>query len=168
MNQRTINIADVEATRRLGRRLGSALQAGDLVALIGPLGSGKTTLVKGIAAGAGVADSRQVNSPTFVIVNEYETGLSPAPRIYHIDAYRLRGGGDLESLGFDEMLSLGAVLIEWADRVQGVLPSSRLEISIEPVDENRRRFLCRAFGSATRLLDRLGPDERIVRPAVNG
>lgn len=164
MNQRTINIADVEATRRLGRRLGSALQAGDLVALIGPLGSGKTTLVKGIAAGAGVADSRQVNSPTFVIVNEYETSLSPAPRVFHIDAYRLRGGGDLESLGFDEMLSLGAVLIEWADRVQDILPSSRLEIVIEPVDENRRRFLCRASGSAAGLLDRLAWMSRLSDP----
>ncbi|MDM8005156.1 MAG: tRNA (adenosine(37)-N6)-threonylcarbamoyltransferase complex ATPase subunit type 1 TsaE [Phycisphaerae bacterium] len=164
MNRRTIDIADVEATRQLGRRLGSALRVGDLVALIGPLGSGKTTLVKGIAAGAGVADPRQVNSPTFVIVNEYETSLSSAPRVYHIDAYRLRGGGDLQSLGFDEMLSLGAVLIEWADRVQDILPPNHLQLTIEPIDEHRRRFQCRASGTAVELLDRLGGPSGLSGP----
>lgn len=164
MIERSIHVANIEATRQIGRRLGSALRVGDLVALIGPLGSGKTTLVKGIASGAGVADARQVNSPTFVIVNEYETSLSPTPRIYHIDAYRLRGGGDLESLGFEEMLSLGAVVIEWADRVEDVLPPQRLSITIEPVDENCRRFDCAASETAVNLLERLGPADALSEP----
>ena len=164
MTERTIDVADLEGTRQIGRRLGAGLRIGDVVALIGPLGSGKTTLVKGIAAGAGVADARQVNSPTFVIVNEYETSLSPTPRVYHVDAYRLRGGGDLDSLGFEEMLSLGAVIIEWADRVEDVLPPQRLTITIEPVDENRRRFDCAASGTAIGLLERLGAADALSEP----
>jgi tRNA threonylcarbamoyladenosine biosynthesis protein TsaE len=164
MNERTIDVAGLDVTQRIGRRLGAALRIGDVVALIGPLGSGKTTLVKGVAAGAGVADSRQVNSPTFVIVNEYETSLSPTPRLFHIDAYRLRGGGDLELLGFEEMLSFGAVLIEWADRVADVLPADRLTITIEPVDENRRQFHCTAGGSAGYLLDKLDTANALSDP----
>ncbi len=164
MTERTIDVADLEGTRRIGQRLGAGLRIGDLLALIGPLGSGKTTLVKGIASGAGVADARQVNSPTFVIVNEYETSLSPTPRIYHVDAYRLRGGGDLESLGFEEMLSLGAVIIEWADRVEDILPPQRLTITIEPMDENRRRFDCAASGTAAELLERLGATDALSEP----
>ena len=159
----TIDIADLDATHRIGRRLGSALRAGHVVALVGPLGSGKTTLVKAIAAGAGVADPRQVNSPTFVIVNEYETGGTPAsPRLYHVDAYRLRGGGDLEALGFDEMCTQGPVLIEWADRVADLLPADRFTINIEPIDERRRRFHCTAEGrTAQNLIACLRPDDEL-------
>lgn len=164
MNERILDVADLEATRRIGRRLGAGLRTGDLVALVGPLGSGKTTLVKAVAAGAGVADPRQVTSPTFVIVNEYQTSLSPAPWLYHVDAYRLAGGGDLESLGFEEMLGQGAVLIEWADRVAEVLPAERLTVAIEPVDENRRRFHCSASGTAGDLLERLAATDVLSGP----
>jgi tRNA threonylcarbamoyladenosine biosynthesis protein TsaE len=133
----------LDATHQIGRRLGAALSTGDVVALVGPLGSGKTALVRGIAEGAGVADPRDVNSPTFVIVNEYET---PSLRLYHVDTYRLRHSGDLEALGFDEMLAQGVLLIEWADRVEDVLPADRLTLNLEPVDDHRRRFDCTAGG----------------------
>ena len=143
-----IEIENLDATHRVGQRLGRALETGHVLALIGPLGSGKTTLVKGIADGAGVADLRQVNSPTFVIVNEYDAGDSrTALRIYHVDAYRLRGSDDLEALGFGEMLTLGAVLVEWADKVADLLPPETLTIEIEPVDDHRRRFRCSARGA---------------------
>ena len=141
----TIDIQDLDATHRVGRRLGTILKTGDVVALIGPLGSGKTTLVKAVADGAGLGDLRQVTSPTFVIVNEYDAGAPPTTlRLYHVDAYRLRGSDDLEALGFDEMLTLGAVLIEWADKVADLLPPETLTIEIEPVDDHRRRFCCSA------------------------
>jgi tRNA threonylcarbamoyladenosine biosynthesis protein TsaE len=136
-----------EMTHDMGRRLGSVLAAGDVVALVGPLGSGKTALVRGIAEGAGVADPREVNSPTFVIVNEYEGCPSgPVLRLYHIDTYRLRNSHDLDALGFDEMLAQGAALIEWADRVEDLLPPDRLTITLEPLDDQRRSLHCVAGG----------------------
>ncbi len=138
---------DLSDTQDWGRRLGSRLTTGLVIALIGPLGSGKTTLVKSVAAGAGVADARAVNSPTFVLVNEYEAARADETlHIYHIDTYRLRGSGDLEALGFEEMRERGAVLIEWADRVLDVLPEDRLTVRIEPIGEYRRRFICQAGG----------------------
>lgn len=144
---------DLIATDRLGRALGEKLRVGDMVALVGPLGSGKTTLVKSIAAGAGVPDPRDVNSPTFVIVNEYDAYRPSGPlRIYHIDTYRLRGGRDLETLGFDEMTALGLVLIEWADRVAEILPADRLNVSITPTGQEGRRFELSATGSASRRI----------------
>lgn len=137
----------LETTHAIGRRLGAALAVTDVVALIGPLGSGKTALVRGIAQGAGVSDPREVNSPTFVIVNEYEAALAPRPlRLFHIDTYRLRHSGDLDALGFDEMLADGAVLIEWADRVEDLLPPDRLNLTLEPLDDHRRRIHCASGG----------------------
>lgn len=139
---------DLPATHALGRRLGSALSAGDVVALIGPLGSGKTTFVKGIAAGAGVPDLRQVNSPTFVIVNEYAAHRPEGElTIHHIDVYRLRGSEDLDAIGFDEMCRTGAVIVEWADRVLDLMPPERLTITIDPISDTARRFRFEPFGA---------------------
>jgi len=153
MNKLSLCSDSVKATHEIGRQLGAALVCGHVVALVGPLGSGKTTLVKGIADGAGVADLRQVNSPTFVIVNEYEAVCAGAGlRIYHIDAYRLLDAGDLEALGFDEMYSQGAVVLEWADRVEPLLPADRLSITLAAIDNCRRRLTCRAGGPVSELL----------------
>jgi tRNA threonylcarbamoyladenosine biosynthesis protein TsaE len=139
----------VAETESFGRRLGESLQSGDLISLIGPLGAGKTRLVKGIAAGMGVADLRRVNSPTFVIVQEYagRTGL------IHVDAYRLRSVEDLLAIGFEEFAGRGAVVIEWADKVAPILPADRLEIHIVPTGETSRRLVLSARGPASgRLL----------------
>ncbi len=135
-----------DATHRIGRWLGAGLFPGHVVALLGPLGSGKTTLVRGIADGAGVSDLRQVNSPTFVIVNEYDASARTAFHIYHVDTYRLRGSEDLEALGFDEMCEQGAVIVEWADRVPELLPADRLTLEIVVLDDHRRRFVASAGG----------------------
>ncbi len=153
----TLPAADLAATDRIGRRLGAALRPRHVVALIGPLGSGKTTLVKSVAASAGVADPRQVNSPTFVIVNEYDAHSPAGPlRLYHVDAYRLRNAADLDALGFDEMADRGAVLVEWADRGAGLLPDDHLRIEIDTLGETARRFRCTAGGvNAQTLLDAL-------------
>jgi len=107
-----------EETIEVGRRIGGGLRGGEVIGLCGALGSGKTHLVKGIAAGAGAVDCGQVTSPTFVIVNEYSGRLE----IYHIDAYRLSSAAEFEMIGFDDYCYAGSVvLIEWADKVESVL-----------------------------------------------
>ena len=107
-----------EETIHFGQRIGSQLRGSEVVAVCGPLGSGKTHLIKGIASGAGAKDSREVNSPTFVIVNEYSGRLD----IYHIDAYRLNSVSEFEMLGFDDYCyPQSVVLIEWADKVESAI-----------------------------------------------
>ena len=106
-------------TIALGRVIGEQLKGGEILGISGPLGSGKTHLIKGIAAGLDAEDyARTVSSPTFVLVNEYHGRLD----IYHIDAYRLDTPADFESIGFDDFCSPNSVvLIEWADKVQSAL-----------------------------------------------
>ena len=125
-----------EQTAALGQALGRLLHPGDLVALSGPLGSGKTQFVKGMAVGLEVPAEEPAVSPTFVLVREYVGRL----RLYHVDAYRLRGGSELLALGLDEMLDdpQGVVAVEWADRVAGALPSCAWRIALAHVDEHTR------------------------------
>ncbi|MGB2821052.1 MAG: tRNA (adenosine(37)-N6)-threonylcarbamoyltransferase complex ATPase subunit type 1 TsaE [Phycisphaerae bacterium] len=124
-------------TRALGRRLAKRLARGDCVALIGPLGAGKTVLVRGIAEGLGVGDDRLVSSPTYVLVHEYPADVP----LYHVDLYRMVDpAAELADLGLDEMLADGVVVIEWADRAGGALPRRRWEIEIEIIGERGRRF----------------------------
>lgn len=141
--ERTFVSHNVEETLALGGRIGGALRPGAVVALVGQLGSGKTHLVKGIARGNDTPANVIVNSPTFVIVNEYSGRL----HLYHIDAYRLSGADELDAIGFDEMCTAGgAVLVEWADRVIECLPADRLEISFELAGPTTRRLQLRASG----------------------
>jgi tRNA threonylcarbamoyladenosine biosynthesis protein TsaE len=117
---KTIQIVSnsVEKTFETGKKIGSLLEPGKVVCLSGPLGSGKTTLIKGIAAGAGAAKPELVNSPTYVIVNEYQGRFN----IFHIDAYRINTIAEFEALGFEEFIGPdSAVLIEWADKVAQAL-----------------------------------------------
>ena len=127
-----------DETIEFGRRLGSQLKGGEVVALCGPLGSGKTHLIKGIAAGAGAGDQKRINSPTFVIVNEYSGRLD----IYHIDAYRLNSVSEFEMLGFDDFCyPQSVVLIEWADRVESALQDLHcLRIEIEHAGPTTRKI----------------------------
>jgi len=124
-------------TTRLGAALASALHPGTVVALIGPLGAGKTRLVQAVAIALGVAPGT-VTSPTFVLVNEYAGGIIP---VYHFDTYRLKDDDEFLNLGPDEYFdSDGITFIEWADRVAHLLPQDRLEINIEPTGETERRI----------------------------
>jgi tRNA threonylcarbamoyladenosine biosynthesis protein TsaE len=108
-----------DQTIELGHRIGQQLKGGEIVAICGALGSGKTHLIKGIAAGAGAEDSgRDVSSPTFVIVKEYKARVD----IYHVDAYRLNSIAEFEKIGFDDLCyPHSIVLIEWADKIESAL-----------------------------------------------
>lgn len=136
------------ATQRLGARLGRVVGAGDVVALVGPLGAGKTAFVQGLARGLEVTSAR-VASPTFTIVNEH-AGRLP---LYHVDLYRLDDPGELEEIGFGEYLARGGVtVVEWFDRFPEAQPADRLEVRIEPTGARARRLHARAFGDRSAAL----------------
>lgn len=123
-----------EQTRRVGMRLGALLAPGDLVCLDGDLGSGKTTLMQGIAIGWGSLDP--VSSPTFVLINVYRGPR--AARLYHMDAYRISGYEEAEELDVETMLAQGPLVIEWADRVQPVLPEERIWVHLSWISDEQR------------------------------
>ncbi len=141
------------ATRRLGRKLGAALQPGDFVALTGDLGAGKTLLVKAAAEGAGV--SEPATSPSFALINVYRGGRVP---LQHLDLYRLAGPVELFALGFDDLLAEpAATLCEWAEKAGKALPPDRLDISLEVVGPKSRRVRLSARGDRGKaLLEALG------------
>ncbi len=114
-----------EQTFQLARRLGELVPAGTVLGLSGDLGSGKTLFTKGLARGLGVEAYQRVNSPTFVIKQEYQGRL----RLHHYDTYRLGGVEELEMLGFSEHFgSESVVIVEWAERVEELLPPNTLKI----------------------------------------
>ncbi len=131
-----------EETMNVGRDIGDALEGGEVIALQGPLGVGKTILIKGIAEALGVEDTRDVRSPTFVLIRTY-AGLTTGGKditIYHIDAYRV-SGADLDEIGGREMFSDdGVVLIEWADRVISGLPAECINITLEHTGPETRKI----------------------------
>ena len=136
-----------EETVELGRRLGEQLVPGDVIALVGPLGAGKTQLTRGIALGAG--STGRVTSPTFKLVNEYDGRV----RVYHLDAYRLHGADDLVALGCDEFFDGdGAAVVEWADRVAEALPDDRVRVDIAITGATSRRL---TFSTAGPRAERL-------------
>jgi tRNA threonylcarbamoyladenosine biosynthesis protein TsaE len=129
----TVHSMSAAQTEQFGRELAAALEPGDLVALSGDLGAGKTCLIQGIAAGLGVTEV--VNSPTFVLLNIY-AGRSAAGMslsVYHFDLYRLATNEELEDIGaldfFDD--PQGISLVEWAERMPDLLPAARWEIRLE-------------------------------------
>jgi tRNA threonylcarbamoyladenosine biosynthesis protein TsaE len=147
----TFDLTDPAATTAFGRRLGELLFPGAVVALVGQLGAGKTHLVRAIAEGLGIADSRVVSSPTFVLIQEYAARLP----VYHFDAYRLRGEGEFFDLGIHEYFeSAGVCLVEWADRVAGCLPAERLQITLTVTGEQSRRL--QLDGHGRRYSDLIG------------
>jgi tRNA threonylcarbamoyladenosine biosynthesis protein TsaE len=141
----TVLSSSVERTRAIGRALGRAAPPGTVVALSGQLGAGKTQLAKGVAEGLGV--TTVVNSPTFVLMNEHEGRL----RLHHIDAYRLGDPEEAAAAGLlDEREVAGVAVIEWADRLDGWLPSERLDISLtaDPSEPTVRHLTWAAHGGA--------------------
>jgi tRNA threonylcarbamoyladenosine biosynthesis protein TsaE len=132
-----------EDTLRIGRTIAKSLKKGDIICLFGQLGSGKTVLAKGIAAGLGIK-KKLIISPTFVLIREYLNARFP---FYHVDLYRLKKAQDIFTLGYEEYLDgNGILLIEWADRLKGYLPSEYLKIEIIIKNKKSRIFKLSGFG----------------------
>jgi tRNA threonylcarbamoyladenosine biosynthesis protein TsaE len=131
-----------EQTRRMGMRLGAMLRPGDLVCLSGDLGSGKTTLVQGIAQGWGSLD--QVSSPTFVLVNQYRRPDGAV--LHHMDAYRMRDAAEAEDLDMDILLETGALIVEWPERIRAALPPQRIWVALSWVADEKRAMVFAASG----------------------
>ena len=146
-------------TRRIGMRLGALLEPGDVIGLVGDLGSGKTTLVQGISAGWGSLDT--ASSPTFILVNVYRKHVlgrevSDVKRFFHLDAYRLEGDQEAIELDLDAFINQGPLVVEWANRIEKALPEEILWINLRWVDENQRDIIFSAVGDDyQRLLEKL-------------
>lgn len=139
----------VEETRAFGEYLGRLFAPGDVVALYGELGSGKTTLVQGIAQGLGL-QPRRIKSPTFVLMREYP---GEAATLVHLDGYRLEGPPAVSWLDMDLMFAPSKItLIEWAERFEGLLPPDYLAIRLEHVSANRRRIALLPQGERARTV----------------
>jgi tRNA threonylcarbamoyladenosine biosynthesis protein TsaE len=122
----TLTAATAAETQAIAERLGGLLAPGDVLALVGPLGAGKTTFVQGLARGLGVPPERHVASPTFALVNEHP-GRVP---LVHADLYRIEDARELAELGLTDAFDRAAVAIEWLDRFPDAAPADRLEIAI--------------------------------------
>ena len=122
-----------EQTIELGTRIGEKLRPGDILAMRGTLGAGKTTFTKGLARGLGITD--EVTSPTFTLISEYQGRLP----LYHMDTYRLEGPDDFLDLGVEELLNgQGVCVIEWSEKIQEIMPADHIVITLESVGNNGR------------------------------
>ncbi len=125
-----------QETEALGAKLSSRLKAGDVVALYGGLGMGKTAFVRGMAAGLGL-DSTQVSSPTFALVNDYGGN----PPLIHFDMYRISGWEDLYSTGFFDYMDAGTILaVEWSENIENALPEHSIRVSFSRLSDNQREI----------------------------
>src|SRR5688572_21803277 len=151
LSRGTVRSDGADRTRTIGRALGRSAPPGTVLALVGELGAGKTQLAKGVADGLGVRGV--VNSPTFVLMNEHAGRL----RLFHIDAYRLGDPEEALTAGLlDDRQADGIVVIEWADRLDGLLPAERLEITLRtpPGEPDARLLDWEAHGDAHERLAR--------------
>jgi tRNA threonylcarbamoyladenosine biosynthesis protein TsaE len=124
----SVSLPDAEATRALGRRLSETLRAGDLVLVVGELGAGKTTLVKGIGEGLGVEGA--ITSPTFIIARVHRAPAGRPPLV-HVDAYRLTSLAELDDLDLDEAVSDAVTVVEWGEGLAEVLADSYLVVTLD-------------------------------------
>ena len=125
-----------DETEALGRRMGRLLEGGEMIALFGGLGMGKTAFVRGLAEGLGI-DPNDVSSPTFAIVHEHEGRVT----LYHFDMYRVESWDDLYTTGFFDYLGKGVVVTEWSENIEGALPEDRINMEISaPGHDDTRLF----------------------------
>lgn len=130
-----IHTNSAEETMAFGERLGSLLRRGDVLALFGDLGAGKTTFTKGLALGLKLTDD--IHSPTFTLIHEHPGDIA----LYHIDLYRLSCEAEVEMIGIEEYIyGDGVTIIEWADRMKSMLPQSRLDIEFKMKSDTQREL----------------------------
>ncbi|MGO1370071.1 tRNA (adenosine(37)-N6)-threonylcarbamoyltransferase complex ATPase subunit type 1 TsaE [Senegalia sp. (in: firmicutes)] len=139
---------DTRETEKLGEKIGKLLNSGDVICLDGDLGAGKTTLTKSIARGLEVEE--YVTSPTFTIVNEYDGRL----HVNHFDVYRIADIDEMYDIGYEEYIYSESVsIIEWASNIGEILPDQRIEIYIETIDANSRKFNIKLIGERYKYLE---------------
>jgi len=127
-------------TIKLGEKLARRLKKGDIVALYGELGSGKTTFTKGVGKGLGVKNARRINSPTFVLIKEYDARIP----VYHLDLYRLDNLQDIEHIAVEEYIyGDGVTIIEWAEKLECLLPKKHIAVKFRIKGENEREISIR-------------------------
>lgn len=147
----TLTLAGEAETARLGAVLARHVAPGDVITLAGDLGSGKTTLARGFLAAWG--HQGEVPSPTFTLVQAYDTQAGP---VFHIDAYRLKRAEEIWELGFEDALETGVTLLEWPERVAGVLPDDRLEVAFrDGASRAERTVQITAHGALAERFDEL-------------
>ncbi|WP_294427977.1 tRNA (adenosine(37)-N6)-threonylcarbamoyltransferase complex ATPase subunit type 1 TsaE [uncultured Treponema sp.] len=130
----TFHTSSANETIELGKKIGSLLTKGDIIALQGTLAAGKTTITKGIASSLGVKD--EITSPTFCLISEYEGKLP----LYHMDVYRLEGGDDFINLGVEDLIyGNGVSLIEWSEKIMSELPKKTIILKLEPIEGTDER-----------------------------
>jgi len=133
-----------EQTQRLGARLGALLKPGDVVCLSGDMGAGKTVFARGVGIGWGAQEA--VTSPTFNLVHEHRRPKDDQ-RLFHLDCYRLNGPTDTDAIGLDDILDgNGPVIFEWPERIEKVLPRSRLWVDLRILENNRRNLIFQGHG----------------------
>lgn len=147
MQELIIHSAHESSSLELGRRIGEILEPGDVLALWGELGAGKTLLTRGIARGLSISPQIPITSPTFTFINEYEGRL----HLYHLDLYRLTDLDELETLPWREALfGDGVAVIEWPERLESSLPEERFDIRISITGEESRTLTLIAHGERNR------------------
>lgn len=150
MKEMTRNVKITESreeTQKAGERLGASLNKGEIIALYGELGSGKTTFVQGLAKGLGL--SKKIPSPSFVIVRHYPLKRKKLENFYHIDLYRI-DDYMVQDLGLKEIFDnpLNVIAVEWAEKLGNLLPEKRWDAVFEYLSENKRKITINYFNSA--------------------
>lgn len=132
-------------TMAVGEKLAKSFVVPQVISLVGDLGAGKTTFAKGVAKGLGI--EKMVTSPTFTILNEYPDGKT---KMYHFDMYRLESEEEARAVGFEnyfDLLSLdGITLVEWAENTKGILPKKYIQVTLEKIDDEKRKIIIEQIG----------------------
>ncbi len=150
-----IRFASPQALEAFGARMGPALRTGEAICLFGPLGAGKSTLARGLVRALTQPD-QDVPSPTFTLMQTYQ---GPAFAVAHFDLYRLKRPEEAFEIGLDDALDVGAVIVEWSERLEGALPPDRLDVRLEIADAGGRLATLRGHGVWT------GREHDLLRPS---
>lgn len=145
MRQRTLETKSAEETQKLGAEYAGLLRSGGVVLLFGELGSGKTTFTQGFARALGI--QHKVISPTFLIMRTYDIAKDTVGKLYHLDLYRIASEKEIEEIGFTEAMGdkENILIVEWAERLQSLMPDKRTEIYFEYLDQAKRKVMIKEY-----------------------